>query len=239
MRLIDLTLSISSQDAWTKYPARVTFGQEEPPTRIETFATIAKDGLFMQKIQTTTQSFTHIDAPKHFYEDGLANDEIPLEQLVGEAVLIDLSHKHPGEGVTAADLSSSTAQVKEGDIVILRSGWTERGPWGTERFWRAMIWLSTDACDWLIGRGIKSLALDFMAEVQPFVACPHCGALRPSGKGSPNHRKFLKKGIVLIEWLTNLGAISRERVWLICLPLKIKGSDGAPARVIAIEGGLS
>lgn len=234
-RLIDLTLPVETQFDWTKYPARQAYGQWEPPTILTTFTTIEREGLMMQRLETTTQSFTHFDAPRHFLTDGLAADEVPLDHFVGEAVVFDMLHKKPGEAVRASDLEDSGVKIAQGDIALIRTGWTERGPWGTERFWREMIYLEEDACDWLLGKGIRSLALDFMADLQPFEVCSGCGHLAPSGRGSPNHNKFLKAGIVLLEWLTNLSEISKPRVLLICLPLKLVGADGAPMRAIAIE----
>lgn len=234
-RLIDLTLPIETAYDWTKYPARRAFGQWEPPTILTQFASIEHEGLMMHKLETTTQSFTHFDAPRHFYADGLACDEIPLEQFVGEAVVIDMLHKEPGEAVWASDLEASGAEVRAGDIALIRTGWTNRAPWGTERMWREMISLEEDACDWLLEKKIRSLALDFQADVYPFRVCSDCDHLVPSGRGSPNHHKFLKAGVILLEWLTNLAEIEQERVLLVCLPLKLVGVDGAPMRAIAIE----
>lgn len=234
-RIIDLTLTIVPADSWIQFPRKLAgTGRQEPPTKIEAISTIEEYGVLAHRFETTTQSFTHIDAPRHFFKDGLTNDEVPLERLIGEAVVIDMLYKKPKEAVTAKDLENSRIKVKKGDIAIIRTGWTDKA-WGTKKFWEEMIWLSEDACDWLIDKGIKALAQDFFTDVYPFLVCEKCGALLPSSKGSPNHHKFLKNGIILIEWCTNLIAIKKQRVTLICLPLKLKGTDGAPARVIAIE----
>lgn len=236
VRLIDLSLTIIPADSWIGYPRKLIYGQVEPPTKIETISEVKNHGVFVQYIETTTQSFTHYDAPRHYFEDGLANDEIPLEKFMGEAVVFNMMHKKPGEGVTAEDLESSGAGIKKGDIALIRTGWTDRA-WGTREFWENMIFLSEDACDWLIGKEIKALALDFYTDTAPLRKCEVCGQLRPieSALSDINHRKFLGKGIILMEWLTNLGAIKKPRVFLICLPLKIKGSDGAQTRVVAME----
>ncbi len=135
----------------------------------------------------------------------------------------------------AADLEASGVEVREGDIAIIRTGWTNRAPWSTERMWREMIHLEEDACDWLLAKKIRSLALDCMADVSPFRVSSDSDQLMPSGRGSPNHLKFLKAGVVLLEWLTNLDQITAPRVLLACLPLKLVGADGAPMRAIAIE----
>jgi arylformamidase len=237
VRIIDLSLTVVPASCWVQFPRTVIGGKwpgQEPPTRIETISTVAERGFFVQRFETCTQSYTHVDAPAHIFEDGLTNDQIPLDRLVGEAVVIDMMHKQPKEAVTAADLEASGVEVREGDIVIIRTGWTDRA-WATEEFWRDMIVLSEDACDWLIGKGIKALVQDFDPDVQLMYTCEACGALRPREVYVPNHHKFLERGIILIEWCTNLGAIEKPRVTLVCLPLKLKDSDGAPARVIAIE----
>jgi len=241
-RIIDLTLTVVSADSWIQFPRKLVKGAMEPPTKIEPISTIKEHGVFVNYIETTTQSFTHYDAPIHFDENGLANDEVPLEQLMGEAVVIDMMHKRPGEGVTATDLEASGIEVKPGDIAIIRTGWTDRA-WGTREFWEKMIYLTEDACDWLIKKRIKALAQDFMTDLAPLHRCEVCGQLTPVRKDIPgqpeperSHIKFLKEnGILLIEWLTNLGKIKKPRVFFICLPMKLKGTDGAPARVIALE----
>jgi arylformamidase len=237
-RLIDLTLPVQTQLDWTKYPARRAYGQWEPPTILTTYTTVEREGLMMQRLETTTQSFTHFDAPRHFNKEGLTADEVPLDRFIGEAVVIDMLHKQPGDAVKAQDLEDSRTDIEHGDIALIRTGWTERGPWGTERFWRDMIYLEEDACDWLLARRIRSLALDFQADVKPFNVCEGCGQLTPSGRGSPNHVKFLQAGVVLLEWLTNLSQLRQSRVFLMALPLKLVGADGAPMRVIAMEEAL-
>ena len=92
-RIIDLSLPVVSGEYWTKYPGGMVYGQEEPPTVIECFSTIEKTTVCMHKYSSTTQSFTHIDAPRHVYEDGLTNDQVPLERLIGDGAVIDVTYK--------------------------------------------------------------------------------------------------------------------------------------------------
>lgn len=235
-KVIDLSLEIVPAESWVQFPKKIVVGADEPPTRIVTIMDNRSTGnSFAQRIETTTQSFTHIDAPSHFFMDGITNEQVPLEKFIGEAVVIDMMHKNAGEEITAEDLEKTGVKINSGDIVIIRTGWTDRA-WGTEKFWVDMICLSLDAGDWLIEKDIKSLALDFYPDPRPIGRCVHCGGLYKLERSKwRNHHKFLKKGIILMEFLTNLGAIKKPRVTLICLPLKIKGSDGAPARVVAIE----
>ncbi|MBI3764284.1 MAG: cyclase family protein [Chloroflexi bacterium] len=234
-RIIDLSLPIVSGEYWTKYPGGMVYGQEEPPTLIECFSTIEKTTVCMHKYNSTTQSFTHIDAPRHVYDDGIANDQVPLERLIGDGAVIDVTHKQPNEIVSAADLEKGGGQVREGDIAIIRSGWTERGPWGTERFWREMIYLAEDAGQWLDKKNVKAIAVDFLPDLPQFYTDANDGRLRPTNLGHPTHLRLMKKGLVFVEWCTNLTAIQQPRVKFFCLPLRLVGTDGAQARVIAIE----
>lgn len=233
-RIIDLTLPIVSGEYWTKYPAGIVYGQEEPPTMIEQFSTIEKTTVCMHKYSSTTQSFTHIDAPRHVYENGSTNDEVPLERLIGEAAVIDVSYKQPSEIVTAADLEKGGKHVRAGDVAIIRTGWTERAPWGTERLWREMIYLAEDGGEWLDQKDVKAIAVDFLPDVPQFFTDDQ-GRLRPTDLGHPTHMRLMKKEVVFVEWCTNLMAIEEPRVMFFCLPLPLVGTDGAQARVIVLE----
>lgn len=233
-RIIDLSLPVVSGEYWTKYPGGVVYGQEEPPTTIECFSTIEKTTVFMNKFSSTTQSFTHIDAPRHVYDDGTPNDKVSLEQLVGDAAVIDVTYKQPRELITAEDLEKGGGHLSDGEIAIIRTGWTERGPWGTERFWRDMIYMDTDAGRWLDRKGVKAIAVDFLPDLPQFYTDAE-GKLRPTNLGHPTHLLLMKRGVVFVEWCTNLRAIRKDRVQFYCLPLRLVGTDGAQARVIAIE----
>jgi kynurenine formamidase len=233
-RIIDLSLTIDPSSSYYHFPVKEVYGKNEPILKIETVSS-HEDGVFWQKFEMSTQDFTHLDAPKHFFKDGLANHEVPLEQLIGEAVVIDMTNKQPGDLITAQDLEKSGVEVKSGDIVIIRTGWTDQA-FGTKKFWSDQIGLSLDAGDWLVEKGIKALVTDFYTDPQPVKACETCGALHKIERAKiRNHHKFLSRGILLIDFVTNLKAIKYNRVLLICLPIKLKGTDGAPARVIAIE----
>ena len=230
-KIIDLSLTIDPAQKFIQFPRKHLCNCEEPLTSFHICSTVKQMGFHSTNVSMTTQSFTHIDVPFHCFEDGFANHELPLHMVVGEAVVIDMTHKKPGEGVTAADLEASGVEVRKGDIAVIRTGWTDEA-WGTERFWNEMIYLENDACDWLIKKGIKALAQDFMTDMSPM---KQSGGKAGAGYNGYAHREFLSRDIILIEWCTNLRAISRERVFFVCLPLKLLGTDGSAARVIAIE----
>lgn len=231
-RIIDLTLTIDPKAEHIQFPRKKVMGAPEPPAVFSVVQDIETTGFLTYNFSMTTQSFTHIDAPNHCMKGGLANHEVPLESLVGEAVVIDMTHKKPNESVKAEDLEQCGVEVRKDDIVIIRTGWTDEA-WGTERFWEEMISLDPSACQWLVNKKIKALAQDFMTDDHPLN--PPAERAWPSPKRESNHPEFLGRDIILIEWCTNLKAITKERVFFICLPIKLLGTDGAPARVIAIE----
>ncbi|MFZ2071830.1 MAG: cyclase family protein, partial [Halobacteriota archaeon] len=95
-------------------------GDIEP--KIERVKELAKDGVNLTKIQIGAHTGTHVDAPVHFIEKGVGVGELPIEQFIGEAVVLDLSHKPPGSGISRDDLVHYGCFVKKGDIVLLFTG---------------------------------------------------------------------------------------------------------------------
>ena len=76
---------------------------------------------------------------------------------------------------------------------------------------------------------------DYMTDLRPLEVCECCGGLKPEKKWEPNHFKFLGADMLLIEWCTNLGAITKPRFQVIALPLRLEGTEGGPARVVVVE----
>lgn len=171
---------------------------------------------------------THIDAPRHFYSDGSAVDRLPLERLVMRpAVVLDVSDKPAGAGVTAADLERTGVQPAADEIVVIKTLWTDRA-WGTPDFWAQTVYLDPSVGEWVEARQVAAVAMDCFPE-KPFWRM----TLTPAERGA-NHKRWLKAGIPMIQMLTHLGDIA-PRFTLIALPLRLKGMDGSPARVVGIE----
>ena len=171
---------------------------------------------------------THVDAPNHFIEGAAGIDQAPLGKLMGPAALVDLSDHDREAAITGNTLEDRGRHVKSGDIAILRTGWTDKH-WGDDVFWKEGPYLNPDGADWLVERGVKAIVYDFAEEY----------AVRKTGFRGEDcvvHHKILGEDIYNIEYVHNLGAISQPRLTIIALPLKLAGLDGAPARVLAIEG---
>ena len=96
------------------------------------------------------------------------------------------------------------------------------------KFYDAYPFLAENAAKWLVDKGVRLIAMDTPSPDNPAHS-------RGTPKDSPNHKVLLGAGVVLVEYLANLKALTASEVELIVMPLKLKGCDGAPARCAAIE----
>jgi kynurenine formamidase len=229
-RIIDLGLELT--------PGLQTWGGEAavyhaPVHDGETFALGFNTKLLILEDHTGT----HVDAPLHFYGGeyraprGRSIAEMPLEKLIGEAVLIDASDKAPGEAVTRRLLETRAAAqgvtIRRGDIVLVRF-WPK--PWGEpmDEFLNARG-LELDACEWLLAQGVKAVGVDH-ANLEGKLA-KEFGNL-----DAPGHILFLHpaRDLPIMENLVNLDRIGQTRFRFAALPLKLHGATGSPIRAVAI-----
>src|SRR5262249_3368009 len=171
---------------------------------------------------------THIDAPVHFIRGGKAIHEAPPERVIGRAGLLERDDHGREAAIKGETLEDRGRHIKRGDIVILRTGWSDRC-WGTEAFWKEGPYLALDAADWLVERGVRAVVYDFAEEY----------VVRQKGFRGEDcvvHHRILGADIYNIEYVHGLSKIKRTRLSIIAFPLKLVDSDGSPARVVALEG---
>lgn len=242
MKIIDLTLPVETGMAgipkiafYEKHPVKVeavTVVSEEQRALLSREGVDTRAGAEAVNTMNTvltlnTHVGTHIDAPRHFYADGAPIDLTPLDRLVQRAaVVIDMSAKRPGEGVTADDLERSGVRPKPGEVAVIKTLWTDRA-WGKPEFWANTIYLDPSVGEWTERCGVAAVAMDCFPE-KPFWLM----ALTPQERGA-NHKRWLKAGIPMIQMLTHLDRVG-ARFTIVALPLLLKGMDGAPARVVGI-----
>ncbi len=178
-----------------------------------------------RKITLGTHTGTHIDAPRHFIARGNTVEQIPLDQMVGPATIVDFSTLPDFTEIDVAMLEGRLAG-KDVERVILRFDWDLQ--LNTNRYYTDHPFLSEAACEWLVTQGCRLLALDTPQPDNPLNG-------RTAVKDAPNHKILLAAGIVIVEYLVNLRLLTAERVELVVAPLKIKEGDGGPARCFAIE----
>jgi len=214
MKIIDLSHSIQDQMATYWGGSKTSFTWSSYFDR--------KDHA-SSRLEMSSHTGTHIDAPLHFFPGGGTIDAVPLDGLVGYARLLDFRSAPVSNGkIDAGYFSTKASAVQSGDIVLVHTGIWEA--FGEEWFTSEMPVLEEESIEYLISSGITAYATD-------------CISVDPLGESThPNHNLLLGSGIPIIEGLTNLDQIHENPVFLIALPLKLVDREAAPARVIAIEG---
>lgn len=217
-RVVDLTFPI--HEGMTTYPSA-----NHPRVEITQLGRHGIENRETRKITLGTHTGTHCDAPLHFVPRGETADRLPLESLIGPAMVADLTHLGALHRVEASHLEALLGDERP-QRLILRYDWSDH--WGTMRYYREHPYLAEDTAAWVVNRGIRLLAMD-----TPTPDDPRTGPLNPPD--SPNHQLLLGAGVILVEYLCNLKELRRRDVELIVCPMKIVGADGSPVRCVALE----
>lgn len=182
---------------------------------------------------------THLDAPVHFAKDKLSTDQIPLDQLQGDAIVIDVTAKtngNPDYQITVDDITAwekAHGQIADGAILLFRTGWgkfypdaakylgtAEKGEAATARLHFPSI--HPDLAAWLIkNRKIKAVGVD-----TPSIDYGQ-------SKDFKTHQLFYAENVPGFENVANLEALPATGAYVIALPMKIKGGSGGPLRMMA------
>ena len=170
------------------------------------------DVLNLRSVAIGSHQGTHLDAPLHFLEDGLPVDRVPIEQVVGQAVLVDVSGRPPRSSIEVADLD--VVELRPGDRLVYRMGWDR--VWPDPSYFIDMPRLSVAAATWLAERRLALVGFD---------------APTPNPEAMVEvHRTLLGAGVVLLEGLANLDRLRQGPFELHAAPIRLEGSDGAPVR---------
>jgi arylformamidase len=156
---------------------------------------------------------THMDAPAHFVRGGLGIDGMPPDASIGSARVIQIRDR---KSIKTDELARHS--IRRGERVLFKTHNSDHC-WDTDRFVEDFVYLSATAAQYLVKRQVRLVGVDYLS-VGGFHA-----------DGVETHQVLLKAGIWIIEGL-NLKRVLPGRVQLVCLPLKIAGSDGAPARAL-------
>jgi arylformamidase len=158
---------------------------------------------------------THVDAPAHFIDGAPTLEQVPLDRMVGPARVLDL------RGLAAIDAAAlARHEIAAGDIVLFRTDNSER--WAAPGFQRDFTYLTPDGAAHLAARDVKTVGIDYLS-IEQF--------------GSTTfevHKLLLGRGIFIIEGL-DLRGVTAGPYLLACLPLKLEGVDGAPARAVLMR----
>lgn len=178
-----------------------------------------------RKLVLGTHTGTHMDAPRHFIPKGETVENIPLDQLVGPASVLDFSTAERYQQIEKEDIQRVLGD-RPMERLIFRFDWCKH--LGHNRYYIEHPYLSEDACVWLMKNGCRLIALDTPQPDNPVNG-------RTGPKDAPNHKILLGNGIIIVEYLVNIRELRQPVVELVVAPIKIREGDGAPVRCFAIE----
>jgi len=225
-RVIDLTYAID--DKLVPWPG------DEKWFEAKENATVEKEGYFTRSFWMLEHCGTHLDAPAHFPPGTTTVDQIPVTQLFGPAMVIDVraqGAKDPDfqlEAPHVEDWEKCHGRISSGAIVLLRTGWAARWPdvqsYRNQDAQGKMHFpgFSPEAAKLLIGRKVSGLGCDTMSV--------DCGA----SEDFAVHHLALGAGLYHLENLADLSALPETGAFLVVAPIKLAGGSGGPVRVFAL-----
>ncbi len=192
----------------------MVYWPDHPPVRIERVKNIeCGDIANVSAISISSHTGTHIDSPLHFLRGGKSIENMPLEATVGPARVIQIKDT---ESVKSEELRKH--RIRRGERVLFKTRNSLRC-WKTNTFIEDFVFITKEAARFLAERGVKVVGIDYLS----------VGGFK--GDIVETHHILLKAGVWIIEGL-DLSQVKPGRYELICLPLKLKQGDGAPARAI-------
>ena len=206
MRLYDISVGISSD---------LPIWPGDPPLKLERFNKIEEgEDANVTKMSCCVHVGTHIDAPSHYIEGGDGIDGLPPEVLIGRAYVVDLME---ADNISAEILDQAGIPPRTRRLLFKTRNsalWSKK----KGNFQQDYVGVDSSGAEWLVRKGIQLVGIDYLG-IAPFT------------QTKEPHKILLKAGTVILEGL-DLSQVSRGRYTLYCLPIKIIGCDGAPARAI-------
>ena len=204
MKLIDVTVPLDA--SLPNYPGN-------QPFVLDAVKRIANgDSSNVSTLHMSAHTGTHVDAPRHFFDEGAGTESLPLELLIGRARVIEVSSR---AGIAAEDLGG----IDLSDDIRLLIKTRNSRLWGSPEFHADYVGVTESGAKHLVEHGIKVVGVDYLS-VEQF-----------KNPGAPAHHVLLGAGTIVIEGL-DLRQVDPGIYEMFCLPLRVVGSDGAPARVV-------
>jgi arylformamidase len=204
MKLIDVSVPLDA--SIPTYPGNTPFN-------LEAVKRLARgDSSNLSTLHMSAHAGTHVDAPRHFFDTAAGADALPLELLLGRTHVVEISSR---KAIGAEELAG--VDLTEDVRVLFKTHNSQL--WGSTRFHQDYIGVNESGARHLIDRGIKVVGVDYLS-VEEFKT-----------PGAPAHHVLLGGGAIVIEGL-NLRDVEPGIYEMMCLPLRLVGADGAPARVL-------
>jgi len=191
----------------------VNWPGDAPFERIETLKIANGDICNLSQFCSSAHIGTHMDAPRHFVDGAAGMESMPIEATVGPARVIAI---HDPELIRVKELEPH--RLTRGERALFKTGNSEHH-WKTNRFEEKFVHIPQDTARYLAQCGVRTIGVDYLS----------VGGYETDS--AETHRALLEAGIWIIEGL-NLENVEPGNYELICLPLRMAGSEGAPARAI-------
>ena len=191
----------------------------DSPVKIRQVLDMTKGAPYnLSEMKMSVHTGTHMDAPRHFLKDGGLIEDFPLDLLIGEAQVVRIPDE--AESVNAQVLEA--AGLKKGiRRVLFKTRNSQYWKTCPHDFQEDFVSLSLDGADYLIEQGVKLAGIDYLS-------------ISPGDDFRPVHSRLMEKGVAIIETL-DLSNVEPGIYTLVCLPMKLKGVEGAPVRAVLIR----
>lgn len=206
MKIIDISWPLSEN---------MTGYKDKSTLEIITTRFFNEDGVRESKISCGVHVGTHVDAPSHMLEDGSTIERIELKNLIGEAILVDLTYAELV--ITKEDLINFN--LPPNIILLLKTKNSDLLP--TQNFNKDFVYLNDQAAQYCIDMKVKAIGIDYLG-------------IERDQSDHLSHKKLFSNNVAIIEGL-RFKNISEGKYFFICLPLKLSNIDAAPARAILLE----
>ncbi|HEX9797001.1 MAG TPA: cyclase family protein [Anaerolineales bacterium] len=187
----------------------------DPAIELERLASIeAGEEVNISRLASGVHIGTHVDAPKHFLDEGGTVEALSLEALIGPAEVVEISGSATidAEALAGADIPGGCQRL------LLKTSNSQLWSRIEAGFQKDFVAVDDSGAGWLVDHGLRLVGIDYLS-------------IAPWGAAGPTHRTLLRAGVVILEGI-DLRQVAPGSYQLVCLPLKLVGSDGAPARAV-------
>jgi len=213
MKIIDITGVIEPGMWWFEPPV--------PKVEFTAIGSLDKEGWVSHAITLSAITGTYLETGAHVLKNVRTIDEVEARELVCDAVVARVKPKNGLEHVTRKELEPAVSKLRPGDALIIDTGWYRN--WNKENFILESPHFDEEAVEMLLEKQISILCSDMVCYDDP---------RKPE---MPLLRRIFATGTLILGTVVGLGEITRDRVKLIALPLKLKGVSASPCRAIVIE----
>lgn len=206
-----------SEGGWIDVSVPIQTGMvhwpDNPPIVVDLQQSIARgDTANVSKLSMGVHTGTHMDAPRHFFADGIGIEQVPLDAVIGPARVVAVT-----DPVSIKRAELEPLNLQPGERILFKTSNSAR--WQDPSFDEHFVYITHEAAQYLADKQVRTVGVDYLS-VGGFFA-----------DGPETHHALLGAGIWIIEGL-NLSAVEPGGYDLICLPIKLVGADGAPARAV-------